>query len=124
VWGLTKYPSKEGYFVLYNKQMKLIFEKTNDSPLNILRRAGYAFLRRDERVGELSFVKHVGSADFPRFHIYVKMIGPYSSEVNLHLDQKGASYGGTTAHGGEYNVEENQWLEKEAGMIKREFEKS
>jgi len=110
--------------VLYNKQMKLIFEKINDSPLNILRRAGYAFLHRGERTDELSFVKHVGNADFPRFHIYVKMIGPFSVEVNLHIDQKRASYEGTMAHGGEYNVEENQWLEKEAEMIKREFEKS
>ena len=110
--------------MLYNKQMKLIFEKTNDSPLNILRRAGYAFLPRDERTGELSFVKHVGNADFPRFHIYVKMIGPFGAEVNLHIDQKRTSYEGTTAHGGEYNAEGNQWLEREAEMIKREFEKS
>lgn len=110
--------------MLYNKQMKLTFEKTNDSPLNILRRAGYAFLRRDERTDELSFVKHVGNADFPRFHIFVKMIEPSGIVVNLHLDQKEASYAGTMVHGGEYSVEENQWLEKETELIKREFEKS
>jgi hypothetical protein len=101
--------------------MKLIFENIKDSPLNILRRAGYAFLRRDERTGELSFVKRVGNADYPRFHIYVKMNRAGQAEVNLHLDQKKASYRGATAHSGEYTSEENQWLEIEAGNIKKGF---
>lgn len=122
VWGSTKNPSKAGFFVLYNKQMKLTFEKTNDSPLNILRRAGYAFLRHDEKTGEMSFVKRVGNAGYPRFHVYVKMLGQ-GAEINLHLDQKKVSYEGATAHSGEYNAKENQWLEKEAETIKREFEK-
>lgn len=101
--------------------MKLIFENIKDSPLNILRRIGYAFLRRDEKTGELSFVKRVGNADYPRFHIYVKMLGYTGAEVNLHLDQKKASYEGATAHSGEYDSEENKWLRKEAEIIQKEF---
>jgi len=94
-----------------------------DSPLNLLRRAGYAFLRRDERTGELSFMKRVSHGDYPRFHIYVKTVNDTGAEVNLHLDQKKASYQGVTAHSGEYGEEENKWLAQEAEIIKREFEK-
>lgn len=100
--------------------MRLFFENPKDSALNILRRAGYAFLRRDERTGELSFSKRIGNEDYPRFHIYVKDNGK-SAEVNLHLDQKKPSYKGSNAHSGEY--ENNQWLEKEAEIIRKEFEK-
>jgi hypothetical protein len=101
--------------------MRLNFEKLKDSPLNLLRRAGYAFLRKDEKTGEMSFAKRVGNGDFPRFHIYVKSIGYTGAEVNLHLDQKGASHKGSVAHGGEYSSEENQWLAQEAELIKKEF---
>ena len=102
--------------------MKLIFDKPKDSPLNVLRRSGYAFLRKDDRTGELSFVKRVGNADYPRFHIYTKTFPNGSVQINLHLDQKKASYEGTTAHSGEYESEENKWLEYEASIIKKEIE--
>ena len=103
--------------------MKLFFENLKDSPLNILRRAGYAFLRKDEKTGEMSFVKRAGNADYPRFHIYVKTLGYTGAEINLHLDQKKTSYEGTRAHSGEYNSEENRWLEQEEKIIKKEFGK-
>lgn len=98
--------------------MKLIFNDLNDSSLNVLRRAGYVFLRRDERTGESSFVKRVGNADFPRFHIYVKTVGA-GAEVNLHLDQKKTSYGGSIAHSGEYDSD--GWVAREAEAIKKAF---
>ncbi len=101
--------------------MRLNFDQPNDSALNALRRAGYAFLRKDDRTGEMSFVKRVGGGDYPRFHIYVRTSAKGAVEINLHLDQKKASYEGATAHSGEYESEENKWLEKEAEMIKREF---
>jgi len=101
--------------------MKLIFSQLKDSPLNLLRHSGYAFLRRDNLKGEMSFIKRVGNADFPRFHIYVRQLGPASAEVSLHLDQKEASYRGTAAHSGEYSEEENKWLAQEAENIKKEF---
>lgn len=101
--------------------MKLFFENFRESPINILRRVGYAFLRRDEKTGEMSFVKRIGNADYPRFHVYVKIGESGEVEINLHLDQKKASYEGATAHSGEYSSEENQWLEQEAEMIRAGF---
>ncbi|MDD2753194.1 MAG: hypothetical protein PHT44_01110 [Candidatus Portnoybacteria bacterium] len=100
--------------------MKLIFDKPRENAVNALRRAGYSFLRKDEQTGEMSFTKRIGNADYPRFHIYTRTSPRGSIEVNLHLDQKKASYEGTTAHSGEYN-NDNKWLEQEAEMIKKEF---
>jgi len=101
--------------------MRFIIAKALDSPLNVLRRSGYAFLRKDERTDELSFIKRVGNGDYPRFHIYAKQDEKGAVYVNLHLDQKKASYEGSTAHSGEYESAENKWLEKEAEIIKKEF---
>ena len=103
--------------------MRFIIEKALDSPLNVLRRSGYAFLRKDEKTGELSFIKRVSAGDYPRFHIYAKQDVKGNVQVNLHLDQKKASYEGTTAHSGEYESGENKWLEHEAAIIKKEFSK-
>ena len=84
-------------------------------------RAGYAFLRKDEKTDEMSFVKRIGGGDYPRFHIYVKMIGYTKAEINLHLDQKKTSYEGSTAHSGEYANE--SWVAREVEIIKQAFEK-
>ena len=101
--------------------MRLTFDKPKDSALNVLRRAGYAFLRKDERTGEMSFVKRVSNGDYPRFHIYSKTLPNGSVQINLHLDQKKASYEGTTAHSGEYEGSENKRLLNEVEIIKKEF---
>lgn len=101
--------------------MRFIIEKASDSPLNVLRRSGYSFQRKDERTGEMSFVKRVGSGDYPRFHIYASQDEKGSVQVNLHLDQKKASYEGATAHSGEYESDENKWLLREAEIIRKEF---
>ena len=99
--------------------MELIFEKTLDSPLNVLRRLGYSFDKRVEATGELSFVRRAGVDEYPRFHVFVKQTGFSKVEINVHLDQKKASYQGATAHSGEYDNE--GWLQKEAEEIKRAF---
>ena len=104
--------------------MRLNIEQPNDSPLNVLRRSGYAFLRKDDRTGELSFVKRVGNGDYPRFHVYAKQDEKGNVQINLHLDQKKASYEGVTAHSGEYESSENKWLAQEAETIKKEFGQS
>jgi len=98
--------------------MRLVFENPKDSAANILRREGYNFLRKDDVTGEMSFVKRVGGGDYPRFHIYAKMDARGRIEVNLHLDQKKASYRGTAAHSGEYDGE---ILEREMENIKKAF---
>ncbi len=98
--------------------MRLTFKNLKDSPVNILRREGYVFLRRDDATNEMSFVKRVGRADYPRFHIYVKTNPNGEVAVNLHLDQKKPSYQGTAAHSGEY---EGEILAKEARLIEEIF---
>jgi hypothetical protein len=102
--------------------MKLVFSKIKDSSLNILRRSGYSFQRRDEQTGEMSFIKRIGNADYPRFHIYTKSLNNGGAEINLHIDQKKASYHGSAAHSGEYQIEDNEWLQREAEEIKKGFE--
>lgn len=99
--------------------MKLVFSNLKDSPLNILRQAGYSFLKRDEKTGELSFAKRLAMADYPKFHIYVKVGESGEVQVNLHLDQKAPSYPGSYAHGAEY--EGSEVLKKEAEEIKKAF---
>lgn len=100
--------------------MKLNFQNLKDSILNLMRRAGYSFLKKDEQTGEMSFVRVMGAGGYPRFHAYVKQDGT-GVQINLHLDQKKPSYQGSAAHSGEY---ENEGLvQREAEMLKSEFEK-
>jgi hypothetical protein len=86
---------------------------TNESVINVLRRAGYGLLGQDQNTGEISFVKRAGSGDYPRFHAYVKKETGIIT-VNLHLDQKKPSYSGSHAHNAEY---EGDILDEEAKRI-------
>ena len=58
-----------------------------------------------QKPGEVSIVRQISRNDYPRFHLYIKPIpgavGGYS--FNLHLDQKKASYEGSTGHSGDYD---------------------
>jgi len=99
--------------------MRLAFKNVKDSALNIMRRAGYSFVRRDERTGEEGYQRRLSSGDYPKFHAFV-ISKENSVFVNLHLDQKKPSYLGSRRHSGEY--EESEVLEKEAQIIKKVFE--
>ena len=77
-----------------------------------MRKVGYA--AQQNRYGDESFVRRAGSGEFPRFHIYAEESGD-SFVLNIHLDQKKPSYGGTRAHGGEH---EGPALEAEVARIK------
>ena len=99
--------------------MKLTFPGLKDTPLNLLRRLGYAFLRRDDKTGELSFVRRMSNGDYPRFHIFASQNAKGDATLTLHLDQKKASYQGSSAHSGEYQDE--GVLKQEAERIKQEF---
>jgi len=69
-----------------------------------LRQAGYHY-QIDRRSGQESYARHLTSADYPRFHIYL-LLENGQAVFNLHLDQKRPSYGGGThAHSGEYEGE-------------------
>lgn len=71
----------------------------NLNPINVIRRAGYGQVR-DSRASEPSWSRRLGSGVYPRFHAYIN-----GREINLHLDQKQASYSGYSAHSGEYDSE-------------------
>lgn len=92
--------------------------KFSGNMYNLMRQAGYhPHETGEERVGESSFVRRFGAADYPRFHAYVSL-QPGSDqvpEINLHLDQKKPIYKGAAAHSGEYD---GVLLEKEAERIK------
>ena len=69
------------------------------NPMDWLRRQGYAVHRGGD--GQTSYVRRVGGDAYPRYHCYVEQVGP-RLVMNLHLDQKQPSYGGSAAHAGEY----------------------
>lgn len=79
--------------------MKIRVESIRENPVSLLRRAGYAFQR--EEGGEMSFVRVLASAGYPRFHCYAKL-DKVTLFLNLHLDQKKHTYGDSTRHHGEY----------------------
>ncbi len=81
--------------------MKIEFSKQDFklmSPLQFLRQAGYHPLE-DRRSQKLSFVRRLGTAFYPRLHIYLQNIDD-KVIFNLHLDQKKVSYEGQKAHSG------------------------
>ena len=88
--------------------------------MNVLRRLGYSFDKRVPESGEMSFVRRVGMEEYPRYHVFTKQATFGKVEINMHIDQKKASYEGTAAHSGEY--ENEGWLAKEAEAIKAAFQ--
>ena len=83
--------------------MKIRIREVKESPINVLRRAGYSFQHHTDR-GEMSFVRPLASAGFPRFHMYAKLEGT-DLMISIHLDQKKETYGEDTRHHGEYENE-------------------
>lgn len=79
--------------------MKFQLEKIQESPASLLRRAGYVF--QHDRDGEMSFVRVLARAGYPRFHIYLHLEGT-TLMGSIHLDQKKETYGRDTRHHGEY----------------------
>ncbi len=95
--------------------MRITVKNFKETPTSCMRRCGYFPDGADERTGELRFIRSMGGGDFPRFHIYSKKSERGETIINLHLDQKRPSYGGSAAHGGEY---EGELVEREANRIK------
>ena len=90
--------------------------KFSGSVYNLMRQSGYHPHETErEKDGESSFVRRLGSADYPRFHAYVSH-GTEEVVINLHLDQKKPTYSGTSAHSGEYD---GDLVEREAERIKQ-----
>lgn len=63
-------------------------------------------------------MKRLGGALYPRFHAYLE-VGTNEFQINLHLDQKQPSYGGSSAHNGEYD---GDTVEQEAERVRQAIE--
>ncbi len=96
--------------------MQLKFESIKENPVNLFRRAGYIFQRKEG--SEMSFVRPLARAGFPRFHIYAS-VSETALLVNIHLDQKKETYGTGTRHHGEY--EDDGALKPEIERLKNIF---
>ncbi len=72
----------------------------NDHARNIMQKLGYGEKRT--RRGQISYAKRVGSERYPRYHVYTENTDN-GIQINLHVDQKEASYENSNAHGGEYS---------------------
>ena len=92
--------------------MRFKVENIKENPVSLLRRAGYIFQRKEG--SEMSFVKPLARAGYPRFHMYAHL-EDLALVINFHLDQKRETYGEGTRHHGEY--EESGALRTEAERI-------
>lgn len=88
--------------------------KINMSGEQIMRKAGYGFIR-DYKTGKESFVRRLGNMYYPRLHMYVTEEAG-RLEFSLHLDQKQASYAGSHMHSAEYDGE---MVESEINRLKQ-----
>lgn len=79
--------------------MQIEVKNIQGNPVNNLRRLGYTFQRNEG--DEMSFIRPLAAAGYPRFHMYVKMTGS-DMLINIHLDMKKETYGENTRHHGEY----------------------
>ena len=79
--------------------MKFEIKSVKGNPVNLLRRMGYVFQRKEGE--EMSFVRPLASQGYPRFHIYASVNG-FDLTISIHLDQKKETYGDAGRHHGEY----------------------
>jgi len=91
--------------------MKLIVNKSklvNFNADEFLRRAGFAYIY-DNLKGHGSYIKRLNRDFFPRLHVYVMekkdATGRDLIVIEMHLDQKKASYEGSKMHSAEYDGE-------------------
>lgn len=94
--------------------MKFIIENPKVTIANFFRKAGYHFSRR--MGNEMAFVRRLTDQPFPRFHLFVKIVGR-KFHVNLHIDHKRASYPGQRKHSGEDGWDDKR-LKEEAERLK------
>ncbi len=93
--------------------------KLPGQPRDILRRIGYAEIV-DRKHNTISYARRLSSERYPRFHVYVDETDE-GMTIKIHIDQKQASYKGTTAHSGEYEgpklVEELKRMQAEIAQM-------
>lgn len=84
--------------------MKLVISKVkvpNFLPDHFLRQAGWAYIF-DKKREQGSYVKRLTRDFYPRLHLYVKETDDRFT-LEVHLDQKQASYEGVRMHNAEYD---------------------
>lgn len=86
--------------------------------ISFMRELGYSTLPLSKNKA-LNFQKRLTADIYPRLHIYVKE-GRGARILNIHLDQKKASYEGYSAHSGEY---EGELVENEIKRIQEYLKK-
>jgi hypothetical protein len=96
--------------------MRLEIKNIRVNPTMAMRRAGYVFQYQEGT--EMSFVRIMARAGYPRFHIYCRLEGA-NMIMNLHLDQKKETYGDSTRHHGEYD--NSGPVQEEAERLKKAF---
>ena len=95
--------------------MQFKVKRSTQNPRDLIRKCGY-HCERSLNNGELSFGRRIGIDSFPKFQLYLKEDKEKGDLIlNLHLDQKIASYQGAAKHSGEYG---GKIIEKEVGRIK------
>ncbi len=93
--------------------MEFSIDKSQENIYSLMRRAGYVSV---ERKSQFSFIRRIGTTDYPRFHIYLTDEKTSNKIIlNLHLDQKKPRYSGVRAHSAEYD---GRVVKKEAERIK------
>jgi len=96
--------------------MQLEIKNIRVNPTMAMRRAGYVFQYQEGN--EMSFVRVLARAGYPRFHIYYHQ-EEMNMIMNLHLDQKKETYGDSNRHHGEYD--NTGPVMEEAERLKRAF---
>lgn len=92
--------------------MQIKITNIQENPTTLLRRAGYSFQKYVEN--EMSFIRPLALAGYPRFHMYAQVEDTFSLIINIHLDQKKETHGDSTRHHGEYTND---------GALKTEIER-
>lgn len=87
--------------------------KNRPAPAKVMMQTAGYYEFQDPNTGEISYVRRTGTQYYPRFHAYIVEDGP-GYRINIHLDQKQASYEGFTKHNGEYD---GPVIEAEAARI-------
>jgi hypothetical protein len=102
--------------------MQFTITEPNETIITIARKIGYIPIGVNSD-NEYSMARPLagGRGGYPRFHIYSRKESEGVFLINLHLDQKYASYEGSSAHSGEY---EGEVVENEATRIKNILDNS
>lgn len=84
-------------------------------PRHVLQEAGYhEFL--DPNTEKISYIMRLAREFYPRYHVYITRQDDNGIELDIHIDQKHASYEGSRAHSGEYD---GPLVEEEAKRLMR-----